>query len=761
MHKIPLNENWTFRKLEGISIDTADAVHIDELCSAGLTEKVSLPHTWYMDEEPYRGLTLYEKAVTADTSWEKLFIDIPAADQQAKVFVDDTLVASHKGGYSAFRGEVPQSSLANGTFQLRIFVSNEVNSEISPLAGDFPVYGGLYRGVNLIAAEQVNFDYLYYGTDGILVRTAVLESDGQNIGLIHCEPHVVAPEGAEIRYTVLHSLSSSDKENGSFREDNKILQSAVYPADRPADILIENPKLWNGRKSAALYIVQAELLWQGKVTDTVRKRTGFRSFRMNPQEGFFLNGQHLRINGVAKHQDRDGFYNAVPDQNLEQDFDLIDEIGANALRLSHYQHPQRAYDLADERGLIVWAEIPMLKLPDKEAVAAGACLQLKELILQNMHHPSIFFWGIQNEIGMFGDEPYMHGILRSMYDLAKHLDPERLVCAANLYTVRAGSGLNAVTDMIGYNVYFGWYYGKMHDYDEFLDRFHDARPQLPLGMSEYGVDANPALHAAAPQIRDYSEEYQALYHETVYPIFCSKPYLWGSFVWNMFDFASPMRNEGGKVNRNQKGLVSFDRRVRKDAFYYYKAQWSKEPFVHICSRRFAKRAETEIDLKIYTNEQGVRLVLNGREFGVRKNTGNGMVLFRNIPLHDAENTVRTISVDHADVQDECVFTRVDEPCGDYVLAGSGAGQNVRNWFLTEDDIVREGYFSIANTASDIMHDAQAAAVLEQYAPELFAILRKGDIIPAGLSLQSILSRDESGIDRKALNKALNQVPDPM
>lgn len=750
MNQITINDDWRFVKLPGCSIQTlrektgGAGVWPQEFLAriqSAETKTVCLPHTWYRDENPYRGLTLYEKEVTVDPAWPCLFVDIPAADQQALVFAGDALIADHKGGYSAFRGEVPEKLIRAGRFTLRIFVSNEANDEISPLAGDFAVYGGLYRGVHLIASEKTHFDYLYFGTNGITARTAVAEN---GMGKLFVTPHVKKERDAAVavRYTLFNAAGEVKSQVTGGPGEEKILG-------------ISSPHLWDGKLDPYLYTLRAELLADGRLSDQMEEHIGFRSVCVRADSGFFLNGRHLRLNGVACHQDRAGVYSAKQLLDIDRDFVFVDEIGANALRLSHYQHPQRAYDLADQKGYLVWAEIPLLKLPSSDAVLANAKQQLQELILQNIHHPSVFCWGIQNEIGMYDDAAYMYDALRALKGEAKQLDPERPVTGANLYTVKAGSGLNAVTDMTGYNIYFGWYYGQMQDYDAFLDRLHAKRPELPLGISEYGVDASPKLHSADPKVRDYSEEYQALFHETVYPIFRKKPYLWGSFVWNLFDFASPMRHEGGSVNRNQKGLVTFDRMVRKDAFYYYKAQWSDDPFVHICSRRFQFRTESVITVKLYTNQKSVRLTINGTAIGEKANDGNGTIVFEEVFLQVGENRIEAVS---GTLRDACVFLRTDKPEESYVLPDSGAGRTVRNWFLAEDDIIREGYHSIKDTAKDLLKDDRSRAVIERFAPDLFRLMTTRDVIPLGLSLQSILSRNPDGIDQKALNAALNQIP---
>ena len=439
-------------------------------------------------------------------------------------------------------------------------------------------------------------------------------------------------------------------------------------------------------------------------------------------------------------------------EQIDEDFALIREIGANAIRLSHYQHPQHTYDRCDEDGLLCWAEVPMLKMTENGALYANIEQQLIELVLQNIHHPSIFCWGIQNEIGMFRDAPFMHEECRVLTALVKRLDPNRLVTAANLYNVKPASQLNAITDMVGYNLYFGWYYGEMPDYSKYLDNYHAQRPEMPLGISEYGVDCNVKLHSETPRVKDYSEEFQALWHETVYPVLQSKDYLWGSFIWNMFDFSSDRRSEGGVKYINGKGLVSHDRTLRKDAFYYYKAKWSAEPFVHLCASRFVRRARERIDVKIYTNLPRVTLWKDGEKIGIGENNGNGTVLLRDVALAPGINQLWAVS---GDCEDRCLFERVEKPEESYRLPEESGGA-VRNWFLSDDDTVKEGYYSIMDTAEDVLSGARS--VLVRFVPSLVEVLDR-DVIPLGLSMKSILSRELKNDPDTMLriNDALHQI----
>ena len=794
MHKININEGWQFKKipdgnirdLGGLTGDTkvvdsyvisSESDVMNALCvrdsgenaAAGERENealsdingaesfvtVALPHTWYRDDDPYRGLVLYQKTIQIDPDWKHVFVDIPGADQHAVVLAEDRKIGEHRGAYGAFRCEIPEELLGHKEVKLRIFLTNVHDEGISPLTGDFTVFGGLYRGVNLLVTEHESFfDPTYYGTSGVILRTGI---DG-NTGILNAEIHARTDKEAEIVAeitdpfgTLLTDVRSEevDSESTNTHASGSINCSMVLTFRIP-DVI-----LWNGKTAPNLYKVKMKFVRAGETLDEVELETGFRDITITADKGLFLNGEHIKINGVAKHQDFKGCFNAVSRENIDRDFELIDEIGANSVRLSHYQHPQYTYETADKKGYLVWAEIPMLKMTDSEELKADAEEQLRELILQNIHHPSIYCWGIQNEIGMFRDAEFMHEELKKMQQLSHELDPSRLVTAANLYTVKFKSKLNSVTDMIGYNIYFGWYYGEMQDYRDYLNRFHEERPEMPLGVSEYGVDANISLHAENPMVRDYSEEYQALYHETVYHIFESLDHLYGSYVWNMFDFHSGLRNEGGQKNINAKGLVTYDRNTRKDAFYYYKAKWSEEKFLHICSKRFVNRAKESIEIKVYTNLSDAVLYVDEKEFGSGTNDGNGRIVFSDVPLHEGENRIKVAA---EGLTDECVFVRVDSEDENYRLPGNNAGQAVKNWFLSEDDVVREGYFSIKDTANDILENPDARAVLEKYLPELVKFMTEKDVIPLGLSMQSILSRDiPEGLDLKELNRELNQI----
>ena len=697
---------------------------------------VCLPHTFSQNGQPCRGVGLYTRMLRGNPSWGAGYLSFDAVDQCCRIWIDGVEAGSHRGGYSRFRIPVPQETLRKERFRVDVLADNRLNEHVSPHFGDFTVFGGIPRPVSLLVCGETHFDRSYFGTDGLILRAGP-DQDGN--GLIRAETHIVSGEHASLQVRVL------DPQGDEILQENR----SCVPS---FSLLVPAPRLWQGREDPAMYTLCAELITEGKTVDQVILSFGFRSLAADGS-GLRLNGKPVFLRGVAKHQDRAEAGPGASPEQIEEDFRLIDEIGANAVRLSHYQHPQAAYNACDRRGILAWAEIPMLKMTEDPLLQENAVQQLTELILQNIHHPSVFCWGIQNEIAMFRDAPFMHENCRALHALAKALDPGRLSASANLYPLKPVSKLNEITDIVGYNVYFGWYYGEMQDYGPWLDRFHASQPGVSLGITEYGVDANLTLHSEAPAVKDYSEEYQALWHETVYPLISARSWLWGSFIWNMFDFSSDRRNEGGQKGINAKGLVTHDRKTRKDAFYYYKAVWSENPFLHLCAKRFQVRGREKADIKCYTNQPSVRLEVNGVSFG-EISACNGAVLFRDIALRMGENRIRA---EAGACTDSCVWIRADREDPAYRLPESEGGP-VRNWFLEEDSFRREGYFSIEDTANDLLEDPAARKILEKHVPALVRIMTEQNVIPLGLSMKSILTHDPENLpDLKKINSELNRI----
>ena len=630
-------------------------------------QNVTVPHTWYLNDEYYRGVAVYEATISCPQN-ENAYLEFQGADQWCKVYINQNFAGEHKGGYSTFRIPIKKDFIQNDQITIQVYLDNTNHGTINPIFGDFTIYGGLYRDVSLIIVAENHFDMMYYGTQGVLIQTEV----NDHIGQVHITPKVILNKNGDAPHIVYEIKDFS----------GTLIYSQTGSITKSSTLTIEDVELWNGLGNSKLYFLTAKLICDDIEYDCVELPFGFRTIRIEAETGFFLNENPLFLRGVAKHQDYDNCCCATTENEQAYDIRLIKEIGANAVRLSHYQHPQYTYDLCDKEGFIVWAEIPVLRLSRDTDLLENGIEQLKELILQNMHHPSICFWGIQNEIGMFGTEQYMFDYCEKLTTLAKQLDSSRIIACANMNQVEITNPLNRITDAVGQNLYFGWYYGEMQDYQTYLDEFHSQNPNIPVGISEYGVDCNLHFHSETPKVRDYSEEFQALFHETVYPIFESKTYLWGSFVWNMFDFGSAIRNEGGVKYKNCKGLVTYDRKTKKDAFYYYKARWSNEPFVHIAGKRFLKRNADHITIKVYSNLPKVTLLVNNRETLSTAPQQPGIFLFTNIDLiSDGEVKIQAVA---ENCTDNATFFYTDVPEESYIYHDENKGQNVRNWFIKED-----------------------------------------------------------------------------
>ena len=703
---------------------------------------VTLPHTWYTDEDPYQGDAVYEKIFSLRTAADQhVFLRFDGVDKECEIYLNGKSIGGHQGGYTRFAVELTEA-LTEGENRLNVRVNNEKGETVSPLSGDFTLFGGIYRKAEMWVTEDAWFDPTYFGTEGVIFRTAIRE-DGT--GAITAEPHIGGKaEGLRIRCTLTDP-------------DGKTAAQTEGPAGEILRMEITAPRRWNGLQDPALYTAGAALYRDGKLLDEVCLRVGFRSIGLDPEKGFFLNGAHLKLHGVAKHQDTAGVFSATTAEHWKQDMAIVREIGANTIRLSHYPHAQGVYDLCDEMGLVVWAEIPMLKMTSNPALLENTKKQLQEMILQNMHHPGICFWGVQNEIGIFGQKPWMPDGVRALNDLAHELDSDRFTASANENSTLPDSELEGITDAQTHNVYYGWYYGKMQDHADFLDEFHRINPEVPLGISEYGVDCNPVFHSETPKVNDYTEEYQALYHETVYPYMAERDFVWGSYIWNMFDFVSAIRNAGGVKARNIKGLVTHDRQTRKDAFYYYKAQWSTEPFVHIAGKRFANRTGETMTVKAYSNLK--ELTLRSGELTETRRSDTGVFRFENVPIRPEGSKV---TVSGGNREDRAVFTRVEEADSRYIFVDTNAGLNVRNWFVDEQEEARmfpEDAYSLRNKMEDLAANPQVMAVIDRMTPKLGPAVRDEDhgmfTLEAALRYQK---PDYTEEEIKALNEALTRIP---
>ena len=554
---------------------------------------------------------------------------------------------------------------------LVIAVDNAANDRVYPQMADFTFYGGLYRNVNIIAVSESHFDLDYYGTPGIKVTPIMEDKDAKTEVEVFLTG---AKEGQIIRYTLLN-------------QEGKVL-GTKDTADKKIIFRIKNAHLWHGRKDPYLYSVKAELIEGEEVLDTVSTRFGCRSYKIDPENGFILNGEEYPLRGVSRHQDRWGLGNALLPEHHEEDIDLICEVGCTTIRLAHYQHDQYFYDLCDEKGLVIWAEIPYISnhMPTGRE---NTISQMKELIVQNYNHPCIVVWGLSNEISIAGSTPDLlenHNILN---DMCHEMDKTRLTTMAVVSMCSMDDPYVRIPDTVSYNHYFGWYGGDTTMNGPWFDEFHKKYPNTPIGCSEYGCEALN-WHTSNSQQGDYTEEYQAYYHEELIKQLFTRKFMWATHVWNMFDFGADARAEGGENGQNHKGLMTFDRSYKKDAFYAYKAWLNPEPMVHICGKRYVDRVEDVTKVTVYSNLPTVELFANGESLGV-KEAADHFFYF------DVPNSGETTLVAKAgELTDESFIRKVDTFNEEYRMKEVGA---ILNWFdITE----KEGYFSLNDKMGDIM-----------------------------------------------------------
>ena len=687
---ISLNENWT------LSFPKGDHV----------TEQVNLPHTWNaVDGNDGNGSYLRTTGVYTRTFEQpkqpreggRTYVEVLAAALNATVKVNGTVATTHEGGFSIFRADVTDLC-HEGENELTIEVSNEDTPSMYPASADFTFYGGLYRGVNLISVPNAHFDLDYYGGPGIMVTPVPTEDGGANFTI---KSFVTNPADD---LTVLYSI-----EDCFGRE----VASAVRgSAETEVTIYVPDAQLWS-MDEPNLYTVTATLQRNNEAVDEICANVGVRSFKVTPNEGFSINGVPTPLRGVSRHQDRVFEGNALTAEEHYDDAMLIKELGANTIRLAHYQHSQDFYDACDEIGFAVWAEIPFISVFKKgEGAHTHVMEEMKELIIQNYNHPSIMFWGISNEILIGGISQELVDTHHDLEKLCKELDPTRLTTIAHVSHTPVDGPMHHITDLESYNHYFGWYGGKMEQNGPWLDKFHADHPDICIGISEYGCEGIINWHSNTPQCKDYTEEYQALYHEHMAQVFEDRPWVWASHVWNMFDFGCAARNEGGVRGRNNKGLITMDRKTKKDSYYVYQAYWTKNPMVHIAGRRHAQRAGETTEIKVYSNQDSVVLYVNGKEVG--QQTAHRVFKF-DVALDEGFNTILAVA---GDVKDSITLEKVAEEPAYYTLPEFNERQEgVANWFkqvgsmdLTAPMEFPEGYYSIKDSMAEIAKNEEALAL---------------------------------------------------
>ena len=671
-----INENWVFVKEKEKEKST-----------------VNLPHTWNgIDGQDggndyYRGKCTYIKEIAkADMpQGEEIYLQLDGVNSSAFVYFNSKLVCTHHGGYSTFRVKLENIKDNN---EIKIEADNSPNDFVYPQQADFTFYGGIYRDVTLIGVEKNHFDLDYYGAPGIQI-TPIVNGDKADVNV---KTYITG--GGEVRVTV----------NGETKTGTEV------------NFTVDNPHLWNGVADPYLYNAVAELIVDGKVVDRVESRFGIRSFKVDPQKGFILNGKPYPLRGVSRHQDRPGIGNALLPEHHREDIELICEMGANTIRLAHYQHAQYFYDLCDEKGLVVWAEIPYISSHLEKGVE-NTKTQMTELISQNYNHPCIVTWGLSNEITMSGASPAVVENHKMLNDLVHSMDKTRPTTEAVVTMCSMDNEYVHISDIVSYNHYFGWYGGNVNMYGPWFDKFHEKYPNKAIGISEYGCEALN-WHATDIAQGDYTEEYQAYYHEELIKQIAVRPYLWATHVWNMFDFAADARAEGGENGMNHKGLVTFDRKYKKDSFYAYQAWLSDKPMLHICSKRYIDRVEDKVKIKVYSNQDEVELFANGESVGVQK---KGEFPFFTFEVKNEGETVLTAKA--GDLTDESKIRKVDSFNEDYRMKEEGT---VINWFEINTPV---GYYSVNDTIGDIMGSFRGKLAMLKIGAMLLKAL-KGDSQPS-------------------------------
>ena len=664
---ININDNWKFQ-LQGQPI-----------------QDVNIPHTWNNIDgqdggnDYLRTVATYSKSfkTPAHAESEDVFLEFNGVNSECQIILNGSRIYDHAGGYSTFRVNITNHLTEEN--HLEVVVDNRPNDRVYPQKADFTFYGGIYRDVNLLVVNKHRFDIEYFGGSGVEI-SAKPQNDYKD-AVVNIKTWKNSSTATTM--VTIYDMEGNVVPYQAIVVDERSVNQTAYSGDdidnyyENLEIELKDIHLWDGVQNPYLYTAEIALIDNDVTVDMVKVRFGIRDFSYDAKKGFYLNGRSYPLHGVSRHQDRKALGNAITDEMHLEDMNLICEIGANTIRLAHYQHSQYFYDLCDERGMVVWAEIPYIS-EHMPAGRANTITQMKELIVQNYNHPSIVCWGVSNEItistknkkDMLDNHHYLN-------DLCHKMDPTRFTTLACYAMCGPFNPVAHITDTVSWNLYLGWYVPGLFLNDLWIRFFHLVYPNRPLGYSEYGCEGMPNLHSEHPHRGDHTEEYQARYHEYMLRCFQRNPFMWATHVWNMYDFAADARNQGGEPGMNHKGLVTFDRKIKKDSFYVYKAWWSHEPFVHIASKRFIDRTRNRITIKVYSNQNEVSLYRDGKLL----ETKNGQHVFEfKVKLEEkgdkphADHIFQAVS---GELEDEAIYRRVDKPNREYKL--KDVGDKGANW----------------------------------------------------------------------------------
>lgn len=630
---IPLNANWLFHFAYNFELGI-------------VKESVNLPHTWNAKEalqgvaDYKRSSAIYEHVLEVPADWtsKRLFLNFEGVNSVAAVFVNQKLVASHTGGYTAFSAEITEA-VHTGKNVIMVQVSNAYRLDVLPLHGDFNVYGGIHRPVSLLITDQNCISPLDYGSSGIYLKQLEVSEAAATLAVVS-KLCLKNPVGLSLRSRVL------DRDGNLVAAESTGLGTESL-MELSQSLKIVKPHLWNAKQDPYLYRVEVSLLRNGVLIDQVIQPLGLRYFKVDPEKGFYLNGKYLDLYGVGRHEDVAGKGSALSDQDQETDMGLLMDLGATAARLTHYPHGKHFYDLCDQNGIVLWSEIPFVGpsgytgtgYVNDDRLRSNVKHMLIELIRQNYNHPSVCFWGLFNELKLDFDDP--RPFIQELNTLAKTEDPTRLTTlASNLGT----NEFTELTDLMAWNKYYGWYGGKFEEIGTWADHTHLQLPLKPIAVSEYGAGASPFKHTAQlspvnPKGRFHPEEWQTTFHEKYWQELKKRPFIWGKFIWVLADFGSSIRTEGDAEGINDKGLVTYDRKLKKDAFYFYKANWNADPMLHLTEKRNNKRLQARTMVKVFCNLPEATLWVNDRLIGSRKKDEWNTMKWEGVPLKKGPNEI--------------------------------------------------------------------------------------------------------------------------
>ena len=633
---ILINQDWNFRFSHQVDKNSS--------------RRVDLPHTWNAQDalggkpDYKRGIGNYDKKLFIRSEWKgkRLFLRFEGANCVSNVFINGKQIGEHRGGYGAFIFEITDKVNYGKNNTVLVRVNNGEQLDVMPLVGDFNFYGGIYRDVHLLVTEDICISPLDYASPGVyLFQQHVGEKQAAVLARINLSNGTEHPRQATLR------LQVKEGDKVVYQADKKVTvapHTSVQPEEMSFTLL--NPRLWNGREDPFMYQTVITLVKDGKEIDKVEQPLGLRYYATDADRGFFLNGKHLPLHGVCRHQEWAEVGNALRPMHHEEDTRLMLEMGVNAIRLAHYPQATYMYDLMDRNGIVTWAEIPFVGpggyadkgFVDQPSFRENGKEQLKEMIRQHFNHPSICFWGLFNELKENGDNPLEY--VKELNVLAHQEDPTRPTTSAS----NQGGAINFITDNIAWNRYDGWYGATPATLASWLDKTHQAHPEIKIAISEYGAGASiyhqqDSLVQTSPGSWWHPENWQTEYHIQNWKIISERPYVWGSFVWNMFDFGAAHRTEGDRPGINDKGLVTHDRKVKKEAFYFYKANWNPEPMVYIAGRRSVNRVKPVTEVQIFSNCAEVTLKVNGQIIKKMQPDGVKVCIFKDIRLKKGENNI--------------------------------------------------------------------------------------------------------------------------